>query len=98
MAAINEFDPTGTMGVLYVKQAFENLCKDVRVRMSELLEHPEEFREDMEMWSLLHSNDIVAVETELLDSIDALVSRPFRPSSSVKETLRRSVRRSTRAS
>lgn len=75
VAAINEFDPTGTMGVLYVKQAFENLCKDVRVRMSELLEHPEEFREDMEMWSLLHSNDIVAVETELLDSIDALVSQ-----------------------
>ena len=63
------------MGVLYVKQAFENLCKDVRVRMSELLEHPEEFREDMEMWSLLHSNDIVAVETELLDSIDALISQ-----------------------
>lgn len=31
VAAINEFDPTGTMGVLYVKQAFENLCKDVRV-------------------------------------------------------------------
>ena len=93
VAAINEFDPTGTMGVLYVKQAFEDLCKDVRVRMSELLEHPEEFREDMEMWSLLHSNDIVAVETELLDSIDALVNQTVPTKQCSAETYQSALRR-----
>lgn len=73
--AINAFDPTGTMAVLYTKKAFESLCADVRVTMREVLEKPETFHDDMEMWNLLHSEDVKAVETSLLDSIDQLVTQ-----------------------
>lgn len=75
MKKIMSFDPSGVIAILYAKTKFIELCKDVRVTLADVFGAPEDFAADKEMWDIFHSEDIIAVENELLEKIDALVSQ-----------------------
>lgn len=73
MQKVMQFDPTGTLAVLFAKQRFLALCKEAKVSLYELFTTPEMIQEDREMWDIFTGEDVKAVESALLDSIDALV-------------------------
>lgn len=72
---ISEYDPSGSLAILYAKNSFENLMKDVSVKVLDVVQNPEFLAEEKEMWNVFNSADVTAIETEILDRIDAIVER-----------------------
>lgn len=76
MKKVMQFDPSGTLAVLFAKQAFLKLCKESSISYFDLFTKPEEVAEDREMWDILiSSEETKKVEEELLSSIDTLVQQ-----------------------
>lgn len=81
MTAIMQFDPTGTMAVLYAKRIFMDTCKACKVKVFDLLENPDYLAADRKMWDIFMSEDVASVESHILNGIDSLVQQVI----SVKE-------------
>ena len=74
-AAINDYDPTGNLAVLYLKEMFRRLCKDSTMNVMELLEHPEGLVEHKKMWDMFHSRDVKSIEDAILGAMDGIIRR-----------------------
>lgn len=76
MSAVMEFDPTGTIAVLYAKEVFLQICKEQSVSLFDLLsgEIPE-LKDGKTMWDIFMSDDFSVVEKQFLDAIDSLTSK-----------------------
>lgn len=48
-AAIRDYDPSGALAVLYLKEMFRRLCKEASFNMMALMEHPEGLDEHKRM-------------------------------------------------
>lgn len=81
MTAIMQFDPTGTMAVLYAKRIFMDTCKACKVKVFDLLENPDYLATDRKMWDIFMSEDVASVESHILNGINSL----FQQVISVKE-------------
>ena len=76
ISKIMEYDPRCVMSVLYVKTKFEALCKECKTTLFDVLNGSTELEpEDYEMWSILHSADVSAVEDEILDRMSMLLQK-----------------------
>lgn len=76
MAAVMEYDPTGTIAVLYAKDFFVSLCKESKISYYNLFtDNDKELEEDRKMWDIFMSEDVMAVEKQFLDAINALASQ-----------------------
>ena len=67
------FDDGGTLAVLYAKQSFMELCKELKISLFDLFSDPDACKGEKEMWDILMSEDVRAVEENLLNSVDTLV-------------------------
>lgn len=72
---LSDYDPTGTLSVLYAKKIFLDVVKDGRVKLYELLTNPDYIAEERQMWDIFHSPDVNAVENELLENVNKLVEQ-----------------------
>ena len=76
ISQIMEYDPKCVMSVLYVKTKFEALCKECRTTLLDVLNGSTGLEpEDREMWDILHSADVTAVEDEILDRMTTLLQK-----------------------
>ena len=76
ISQIMEYDPQCVMSVLYVKTKFEALCKECRTTLFDVLNGSTGLEpEDREMWDVLHSADVTAVEDEILDRMTTLLQK-----------------------
>lgn len=62
MTDISQFDPSGTLAVLYAKNKFEQFTEHAKVPLRTILEEPDSLRESSEMWSMLHSAEVRSLE------------------------------------
>lgn len=75
IGAISEYDPTGTLAVLYTKEVFMRSIRDKSVRLFDVLSNPSLWAEEKRMWDIFNSPDIKAVEYGLLDNVGAIVEQ-----------------------
>ena len=68
------FDPLGSIAVLYAKNAFVNLMKEVKVGAFDVLSNPEYMSGEREMWEIFNSPDFILHEEAFLNSFQQLVS------------------------
>lgn len=71
---ISEYDPTNTIGVLYAQYLYDSTASEIKIPMIDILKNPHGLDEEIEMYSILHSDEIKAAEQDLTDRIDELVS------------------------
>lgn len=72
-AAIRDYDPTGSLAVLYLKEMFRRLCKESSFKMIDLMEHPEGLETHKKMWDLFHSLDVKEIEDGILGAMDGII-------------------------
>lgn len=76
ISSIMEYDPQCVLSVLYVKTKFEELCKTARTTLFDVLNESTGLEPgDYEMWKLLHSADVMAVENEILNRMSDLLQK-----------------------
>lgn len=76
MSAVMEFDPTGTIAVLYAKDVFLQICKEQKVSLFELWSGKiSELKDGKTMWDIFMSEDFSVVEKQFLDTINSLASK-----------------------
>lgn len=69
MTDISQFDPSGTLAVLYAKNKFEQFSEHTKVPLRTILEEPESLRESSEMWDMLHSAEVRSLEDGLVKEL-----------------------------
>ncbi len=76
MSAVMEFDPTGTIAVLYAKDVLLQICKEQSVSLFDLWSGKiPELKDGKTMWDIFMSEDFSVVEKQFLDAIDSLASK-----------------------
>ena len=73
--AINAFDNTGKMAVLYLKEMYRQICEQSSVRLISYLKDPTCLKEHLEMWQIFQSDDVTAIENDILGGMNALIER-----------------------
>lgn len=73
--ALQPYDPTGAFSVLYAKQQFIQMLKEISVKAFDCVQNPDYLAEEREMWAVFHSADVLAVEKQILDAFDAMVQK-----------------------
>ena len=73
--AINAFDNTGKMAVLYLKEMYRQICEQSSVRLISYLKDPTCLQEHLEMWQIFQSDDVTAIENDILGGMNALIER-----------------------
>lgn len=74
-AAIRDYDPSGALAVLYLKEMFRRLCKESSFNMMALMEHPEGLDEHKRMWDMFHSEDVKTIEDSILGAMDGIIRK-----------------------
>lgn len=69
MTAISQFDPSGTLAVLYAKNKFEQFTEHAKVPLRTILEEPDSLRESSEMWDMLHSAEVRGSEDSIVKEL-----------------------------
>ena len=73
--AINEYDPTGAMAVLFVKRAFQHELEKTELTLFDAIISPKLFEEDKAMWGEFESEMVEGIESELVTLTSSLVER-----------------------
>ena len=73
--AINAFDETGKLAVLYLKEVFTQICAQSSVKLLDYLKEPDGLREHVEMWQIFQSKDVTDIEDSILGAINALIEQ-----------------------
>ena len=60
--AINEYDPTGAMAVLFVKRAFQHELEKTELTLFDAIISPKLFEEDKAMWGEFESEMVEGIE------------------------------------
>lgn len=69
MTAISQFDPSGTLAVLYAKNKFEQFTEHAKVPLRTILKEPDSLRESSEMWDMLHSAEVRGLEDSIVKEL-----------------------------
>ena len=75
MALAMDYDPSGVLALLYAKETFIAILKEVKEPVFDFLSDPHGYDEDKEMFDLFMSPTLTKAETALLDAISALVDQ-----------------------
>lgn len=69
------YDPSGTLGVIYARTVFQKAMKDARISVADILCEPDCLAEEQRMWNIFNDPDIQTFEDSLLDRIDSIVQQ-----------------------
>lgn len=72
---LREFDPTGELSVMYAKKCFLDMCEESRVKLLDILRYPDGLKDEQDMWAMFHSDEVMASEKSVLDTINRLVEQ-----------------------
>lgn len=75
IGAISEYDPSGTLAVLYAKEVFIASIKDKNVKLFDVLSKPEQWAAEQRMWTTFTSSAVTAVENSLINNVSKLVEQ-----------------------
>lgn len=75
IAKFMPYDPSAELAVLYAQRRYETVLKNFQFNALEVISHPEDLQEHIEMWRLLHSEDMTAIQESALNTLNAMVSR-----------------------
>lgn len=70
-----EYDPSGTLAVIYARNTFLDYLKQVKVSLFDVMNKPESFIETQAMWNLFGSVEVQNIEDNYLQSLDSLVKQ-----------------------
>lgn len=71
----DNYDPTGRMAVLYAKKIYDNVIRESRVKMYDLLTHHEEYLRERQMFDIFNGEDVRRIEKEYMDALNAMITR-----------------------
>lgn len=74
ISKFSPYNPTGELAVLYAKQKYEKILRESRLSALEVVRNPAALQPDIEMWNLLHSPEVNAIETAVLEDFNDLIS------------------------
>lgn len=72
---IEDYDPSGLLAVLTVKDLFYRMCENSRIKIFDVLTHPEEIDEYRAMYKALNDPEIRAAEKSYIGSLEELVKK-----------------------
>lgn len=75
MTLAMDYDPSGVLALLYAKDTFFSILKEVKDPVFDFLSDPHSYDEDKEMFDLFMSPTLTKAETALLDAISAIVDQ-----------------------
>ena len=75
IAKFMEYEPTGTLAVMYAKKCFERVLEESRIKAIDIVKNRDTLEEEFAMWDIFNSDSAKAAEDSLLDSISNLVSQ-----------------------
>ena len=64
------YDPTGRMAVLYARRVYDGVISDARVKLQELLRHPEAFEREQKMYQLFHDDTVEQIENDYIEALN----------------------------
>lgn len=74
-AAMRDFDPTGSLAVLYLKEMYRRFCAEAKFTLKDFLEDPHGLDETKRMWDLFRSPDMENIENGILEALEGLIRR-----------------------
>lgn len=72
---IMEYDPSGTLAVMHARSVFEKTIRDTGVKVINLLNGTASIAEEQKMWALFNSEEVAAVEDQILNTMNAIVCK-----------------------
>lgn len=69
------YDPDAKLSALYIQNQYEKVLKDMQLNACEVISNPQGIQEHVQMWQLLHSDEVTAIEQSVMDTLEVLVSR-----------------------
>lgn len=67
------YDPTGALCVIYARTAYENLVKDARIKLIDILNNTASLYPDLAVWRIFHWPEIETMSDYLLDQMNQLL-------------------------
>lgn len=67
----NVWDHTGRMAVLYARCVYDNEISDARVKLHDLLIHPEAFKHEQEMYRMFHGEEVEQIENDYIEALNS---------------------------
>ena len=74
-AAMRDFDPTGSLAVLYIKEMYRRFCAEAKFTLKDFLEDPHGLDDTKRIWDLFHSPDVENIENGILEALEGLIRR-----------------------
>lgn len=69
------YDPDANLSVLYIKNRYDKVLQNMSLKAYDVISNPQGIQEHVQMWQLLHSEEIAVIEQAALDTLDGLVSK-----------------------
>ena len=64
------YDPTGRMAVLYARGVYDGVIKQERIKLIDLLKHPEEVAREQKMYQIFHSDIVGQIEDDYVEALN----------------------------
>lgn len=67
---LSEYDNTGMLAVIYAKIQFENLLKDTKIKVWDVLSNPDTYKEEKDMYELFNTPIVTDAENEFIGRLN----------------------------
>ena len=72
---VDRYDPSGKMAVLYAKHTYFKALSQSKVKLLDLLEHPEEFEAEKQIHEMFCGEDLQTIEAEYVAGLNLLLQQ-----------------------
>lgn len=72
---LQDYDPTGTLAVVYAKDTCRALLKEQKLTLFEVLTDMDKYRETKDIWDMFCSQEVTDIEDTYLNAVDKLVQQ-----------------------
>lgn len=93
---LNNYDPSGTLAVVYAKNICRELLQEKKLTLFEALTELDKYQETKEIWDMFSSQEVRDIEDVYLNAVDKWSSRSLEPKCSARGIRTRSGIRSSR--
>ena len=67
---LSEYDETGMLAVIYTKIQFENLLKETKITVWDVLSNPDAYRAEKDMYELFNTPIVTEAENDFIDRLN----------------------------
>lgn len=75
IAKFMPYDPSAELAVLYAQRRYESILENFQFSALDVISQPEDLQDHIKMWRLLHSEDMTAIQENVLNTLDTMVSK-----------------------